>query len=92
MISLQTLTEELKFLKSENNRKDSLNEKQCEQHQKIIDEFKYHLKETQTELSVSNSEKFFIQRLCNDLKLALKSYVSQNQVSSKKTALGMYNF
>lgn len=72
------------FLKSENDKKDSFKEKQCEQHQKIIDEFKYHLKEAHAELSAINGDKFFIQRLCNDLKVALKSYVSQNQVSVKK--------
>lgn len=72
------------FLKSENDQKDSFKEKQCEQHQTIIDEFKYHLKEAQAELSVINRDKFFTQRLCNDLKVALKSYVSQNQVSVKK--------
>ncbi|KAJ8973648.1 hypothetical protein NQ317_002922 [Molorchus minor] len=32
------------------------------------------------EMDSVNSEKFFMQRLCTDLKMALRSYVSQNKV------------
>lgn len=91
MISLQTLTEELKFFKSENDKKDAFKDKQCEQHQKLIEELKYHLKEAQVELSVINRDKFFIQRLCSDLKVALKSYISQNQVSIKETVESIFD-
>lgn len=79
-ISFQALTEEQQFLKVESAKKDSFKTKHYEEKDTIIEEIKKRLQEAHRDLASVNNEKFFIQRLCNDLKVALKSYANQNQV------------
>lgn len=79
-MSLKVLTEELQFLKTESAKTDSLKIQHYEEQDKIVEQMKIRLQEAHRELSSVSSEKFFIQRLCNDLKVALKSYANQNQV------------
>lgn len=79
--SLHAVTEELRFFKAEHDNQHDYLIKQCEDYQKSFEEFKNRLQECQKELSTVCSEKYFLQRFCNDLKVALKSHVNQNQVS-----------
>lgn len=78
--SLRAITEELEFLKAENSSRDAFWSKQSEEHQKTAEGLRRHVQGFHNELSAVNSEKYFIQRICNDLKIALKSHVNQNQV------------
>lgn len=81
-ISLEACNIQLQFLQTECAKKHTSDSEQCEEHLKTIEEFKRSLQETHIELSSVNSERYFIQRLCNDLKVALKSQINQNQVNN----------
>lgn len=42
------------------------------------------LHELQMELNATQSDKYFLQRLCSDIKLALKSHINYNKVKFAK--------
>lgn len=48
--------------------------------QTVTSTLKRCVHDMQLEITTINNEKYFLQRLCNDLKLALKSHASRNKV------------
>ncbi|XP_023026514.2 uncharacterized protein isoform X1 [Leptinotarsa decemlineata] len=50
----------------------------------FVNELKNHIDEIQNELDVTNREKFFLQRICNDLKLSLRSQSNYSKILEEK--------
>lgn len=53
-------------------------------HQKTVDELRTNLTEIQSELESVQNDKFFLQRLCADLKMSLQGTLNQNKVNVSK--------
>ncbi|KAG5874794.1 hypothetical protein JTB14_012430 [Gonioctena quinquepunctata] len=82
--SLQKKTEELKCLEEEILEKQTTWKNSRNDSGEIISELKNHINDMQIEIQKANSEKFFLQRMCNDLKISLKSQSNYNKVLKEK--------
>lgn len=56
-------------------------------HDKNIEDMQINLSELQDELDTMRNDKFFLQRLCADLKMSLQGTVTQNKVSCDITVI-----
>ncbi|CAH0548013.1 unnamed protein product [Brassicogethes aeneus] len=76
---LDELSEENEQLeKSKRNTEENYKSKEQE-HSILIGRFKDHIKVLQNDFESQKTEKFFLQRLCKDLKFALQSNINQNK-------------
>lgn len=50
-------------------------------HDKNVEDMQINLSELQDELDTMRNDKFFLQRLCADLKMSLQGTVNQNKVN-----------
>ncbi|KAJ8922247.1 hypothetical protein NQ315_004184 [Exocentrus adspersus] len=77
---LQMKSEEMIQLEAKRSKMEGTWQAKEKDLQNIINTLRHYAHDMQLEINSVNTEKNFLQRLCNDLKLALKSHVSRNKV------------
>ncbi|XP_018572959.1 putative leucine-rich repeat-containing protein DDB_G0290503 isoform X2 [Anoplophora glabripennis] len=77
---LQVKSEELNQLEDNKSKIENNWKEKQRDFQTVISTLKHCAHDMQLEITSINSEKYFLQRLCNDLKLALKSHTSRNKM------------
>lgn len=78
---LHSQCEDLKQLEQSKMIYESDYSKREEESSNIIKTLKTHLKSVLLKLDAHKTEQFFLQRLCNDLKIALQANINKNAVS-----------